>query len=104
MLLITLAAAVVFLFAFHAKIGVYGGGPGVNATASTSAKMWLSGQRAEVEPTAPSGTWLICFAILFLHHLYLHRKFDVQAVFRVPAPVRLGLLHWRQCLRPPPIR
>jgi hypothetical protein len=102
--LITLAAAVVFLFAFHAKIGVYGSGPGVKATASTSAKMWLNGQRAEVELTAPSGSLLIWFAILFIHYLYLHRKGEIQTVFRVPAPVRLSLLHWRQCLRPPPIR
>ncbi len=104
MLLITLAAAVVFLFAFHAKVGVYGGVPGVKATASTSAKMWLSGQRAEVEPTAPSGTWLVWFAILLIHYLYLHRKGAVQTLFRAPAPVRLSLLHWRRCLRPPPVR
>jgi hypothetical protein len=36
--------------------------------------------------------------------LYLHRKFDVQAAFRVPSPVRRSLLHWRRCLRPPPVR
>ena len=78
MLLIALAAAVVFLFAFHAKTGVYGSGPGVKVTASTSAKMWLNGQRAEVEPTAPSGTLLIWFAILFIHYLYLHCKGEVQ--------------------------
>ena len=99
-----LAAAVVFLFALQAKTGVYGSGPGVKATASTSAKMWLNGQRAEVEPTAPAGTLLIWFAILFFHYLYLHRKGEVQTGFRAPAPVRLRLLHWRRCLRPPPVR
>src|ERR1019366_9577735 len=104
MLLIALAAGVVFLFAFHAKTGVYSSATGVKATSSTSAKMWLNGQKAEVEPTGQTGTLLIWFAILFLHHLYLRRKFDVQAVFRVPAPLRRSLLHWRRSLRPPPVR
>jgi hypothetical protein len=104
MLLIALAAAVVFLFAFHAKIGVYGSGPGVKATSSTSAKLWLDGQKKEVEPTAQAGTLLIWFAILFIHYLYVQRRFGVQTPFRAPVPVRLSLLHWRRCLRPPPVR
>jgi hypothetical protein len=106
MLLIVLAAAVVFLFALQAKTGVYGNGHGTGVTSSTSAKMWLNGQRAEVELTAPSGSLLIWFAILFIHYLYLHlhRQFAVQTLFRTPAPVRLSLLHWRRCLRPPPVR
>jgi hypothetical protein len=104
MLLIVLAATVVFLFALHAKTGVYGSGTSGKVTSSTSAKMWLNGQRAEVEPTAQAGALLIWFAILFIHHLYLHRKFGVQTLFRAPAPVRLSLLHWRRCLRPPPVR
>jgi len=99
-----LAVAVVFLFALQAKTGVYGSGPGTGVTSPTSAKMWLNGQRAEVEPTAPSGTVLVWFAILFFHYLYLHRKGEVQTVFRAPTPVRLRLLHWRRCLRPPPVR
>lgn len=104
MLLIAFAAAVVFLFAFHAKIGVYGNGHGVKATSSTSAKMWLNGQKADVEPTSQAGALLIWFAILFIHYLYLHRQFGVQTLFRAPAPVRRSLLHWRRGLRPPPIR
>jgi hypothetical protein len=103
-LLIVLAATVVFLFALQAKTGVYGSGPGTGVTSPTSAKMWLNGQKAEVEPTAPSGTLLIWFAILFIHYLYLHRQGEVQTVFRAPAPVRRSLLHWRRCLRPPPVR
>jgi hypothetical protein len=103
-LLIVLAAAVVFLFALQAKTGVYGNGHGTGVTSSISAKMWLNGQRAEVEPTAQSGTLLIWFAILFIHYLYLHRKGDVQTLFRVPAPLRRSLLHWRRSLRPPPVR
>lgn len=101
---IALAAAVVFLFAFQAKTGVYGRGDSVKATSSTSAKMWLNGQKADVEPTGQTGTLLIWFAILFIHYLYLHRQFGVRTLFRVPAPLRLGLLYWRRCLRPPPIR
>jgi hypothetical protein len=104
MLLTVLAAAGVFLFALQAKTGVYGNGSATQVTSSTSAKMWLNGQRVEVEPTAQSGTLLIWFAILFIHYLYLHRRFGVQTLFRVPAPVRLSLLHWRRCLRPPPVR
>src|ERR1019366_58818 len=104
MLLIALAAGVVFFFAFHAKTGSYSGATGVKVPGSTCAKMWLNGQKAEVEPRGQTGRLLIWFAILFLHHLYLHRKFDVQAVFRTPAPVRRSLLHWRRSLRPPPVR
>ena len=104
MLLIVLAAVVVFLFALHAKTGVYGSGTSGKVTSSTSAKMWLNGQRAEVEPTAQAGALLIWFAILFIHYLHLHRQFGAQTLFRAPAPVRLSLLHWRRCLRPPPVR
>jgi hypothetical protein len=104
MLLITLAAAVVFLFAFHAKTGVYSSATGVKVTASTCAKMWLNGQKAEVEPTGQAGALLIWFAILFIHYLYLHRKFGIPTLFRAPAPVRRRLLHWRRGFRPPPVR
>jgi hypothetical protein len=104
MLLIALVAAVVFLFAFQAKIGLYGNGPGVKATSSTAAKMWLSGERSEIEPTGQTGTVLVWFAVLFIHYLYLHCQFGVQTLFRAPAPVRLRLLYWRRCLRPPPVR
>ena len=104
MLLIALAAGVVFFFAFHAKTGVYSSATSVKVTASTCAKMWLNGQKAEVEPTGQAGALLIWFAILFIHYLYLHRQFGVQTLFRAPAPVRRSLLHWRRCLRPPPVR
>ncbi|MGB8769995.1 MAG: hypothetical protein WCC92_10290 [Candidatus Korobacteraceae bacterium] len=104
MLLIALAAAVVFLFSFHAKTGVYGSGTGVKVTSSTSAKMWLDGQKTKIEPAAQLGAVLVWFAVLFIHYLYLQRKPGVQTFFRAPAPVRLTLLHWRHCLRPPPVR
>lgn len=104
MLLIALAAAVVFLFALHAKIGAYGSGLGAKATSSTAAKMWLNGEKPEIEPTAQAGALSIWLAILFIHYLHLHRQFAAWTPFRAPAPVRLSLLHWRRHLRPPPIR
>ncbi len=104
MLLIALAVVVVFLFALHAKTAVYGSSTGVKVTSSTSAKLWLNGQKAEVEPTVQAGTLLTWFATLFIHFLYLHRKFSVQTLSDAPAPVRLRLLNWHHCLRPPPVR
>ena len=104
MLWIALAAVVVFLFAFHAKTGVYGSGTEVKVTASTAAKMWVNAEKTDVEPQSPSGTLLIWFAILFINYLHLHRRFGVPTLFRAPAPARLSLLHWRHCLRPPPVR
>ena len=104
MLLIAVAVVVVFLFALHAKTGVYGSSTGVKVTSSTSAKLWLNGQKAVVEPTAQAGTLFAWFAILFIHFLYLHRKFSVHTLFDAPAPVRLRLLNSYHCLRPPPIR
>jgi hypothetical protein len=103
MLLIALAAAVVFLFSFHAKTGVYGSGTSVKVTSSTSAKLWHNGQKAKVTPTAQVGTLFTWFAILFIHFLYLHRKFNIQTLFRAPAPLCPKLLDWRHCLRPPPV-
>ncbi len=104
MLLIALAVAVVFWFALHAKTGVYGNNNSAKITSATSAKMWLNGQKATVEPSAQTGALLIWFAILFIHFLHLHRKFHIESSCPTPDPVRLRLLNWSRYLRPPPIR
>ena len=48
------ACVLVFLFAFHAKTGVYGGGFNVKPHTATSSKLWMKSQRTLKPPPPPS--------------------------------------------------
>ena len=103
LLWVALAAAVVFLFAFHAKTGVYGRGSDVKVTATTSAKLWLNGQKADVKPRIQTGTLSIWFALLLLHLSFVWAKSGIRNLFDIAPPPRLAL-DYRRFLRPPPVR
>jgi hypothetical protein len=94
----------VFLFAFHAKTSVYGSGAGGEITPSTCAKLWLNGQKLEVEPCLQPVTLLFGFAILLFHGLFTRRELVVQHFSRIPSPRHLGLQDLHRSLRPPPLR
>jgi hypothetical protein len=93
----------VFLFAFHAKTSMYGGGSRPEITPSTSAKLWLNGQKLEVEPNLQPVTVLFWFAILFLHSPGVLREPVVQRRTSVPSARHLGLQDLHRSLRPPPL-
>ena len=78
--------ALVFWFALHAKTGVYGDGIPVKVTPSTAGKLWLSGQKMEIQPvTSSPSALLFCIALLLIYRLYLHRKPRVPTAFCLPA-------------------
>lgn len=101
--LITLCA-LVFMFAWHAKTAVYNGGAGTKATPSTASKLWLSGQKMEVQSIDSSTGVLFWMAVLCLVGLYLHREFRVRSTFLTPAPRNLPLRQMYRFLRPPPVQ
>jgi len=92
----------VFLFAFHAKTSMYGHGSGSPVTPSTSAKLWLNGQKPQAEPKIQPAPVLFWIAVLFLHWLYLHRDSFLQRVVHGPIARPLVFEDLHRSLRPPP--
>ena len=93
----------VFLFAFHAKTSMYGSSHTSHVSPSTSAKLWLNGQKSEVEAKIQPAPVLLWFAILFLHWLCLHREPFCQRLTDPPVARPLVLQDVHHSLRPPPI-
>jgi hypothetical protein len=97
--------ALVFSFALHAKTSVYGDGIPVKITPTTAAKLWLNGQKMEIQPVVSSPSALLfCVAVLLSYRLYLHRELRVRSIFLLPAPRYLSLWYSHRFLRPPPAR
>jgi hypothetical protein len=97
--------ALVFWFALHAKTGVYGDGIPVKVTPSTAGKLWLNGQKMEIQPvTSSPSALLFCIALLLIYRLYLHRKPRVPTALCLPAARHLSRWHSHRFLRPPPVR
>ena len=99
------ALRLVFSFALHAKTGVYGDGIPVKVTPSTAGKLWLNGQKMEIQPvTSSPSVLLFCIALFLIYRLYLHRKPRVPTAHCLPAARHLSLWHSHRFLRPPPVR
>jgi hypothetical protein len=101
--LITLCA-LVFMFALHAKTSVYHGSGATEATPSTASKLWLSGQKMEVQSVESGSGILFWMALLCLVGVYLHRKLRAQSTFLTPPPRNLPLRQVYRFLRPPPLQ
>ena len=101
-LLLTLCV-LVFMFALRAKTEVYSGGEPAKMTPSTASKLWVSGQKMEVQSVDASGDVLFWMAVLCLIGLYLHRELRVQSAFLPPPPGSLPLWQIHRFLRPPPV-
>jgi len=102
-LLLLAACAVVFFFAFHAKVGAYDHGLGAKPTAATASKLWLDGQKTEIPPLG-STLIVLWFAVIVLHHVPLCRAARTGEAVRKPAPARVSLLDAHSFRRPPPAR
>ena len=96
--LLLLSCALVFSFAFHAKVAVYHNPTHIDA--STSSKLWLNGGRMESASLAP-GPLLLPFAfLLFLFQPTLPRRLPVLRPAPVSSRRKQHSLYW--FLRPPP--
>ena len=73
--------ALVFMFALHAKTSVYSGTGPAKVTPSTASKLWLSGQKMEVQSVDSGSGMLFWMAVLCLVGLYLHRELRARARF-----------------------
>jgi len=102
-LLLTLCV-LVFMFALHAKTAVYDGGAPAKVTPSTASKLWLSGQKMEVQSVDSDSGVLFWMAVLCLIGLYLHRELRVRSAFLTPPPRNLPLRQMHRFLRPPPVQ
>jgi hypothetical protein len=96
--------ALVFLFAFHAKTAVYKSGVPVNATPSTSSKLWLNGQKMEVRSVDFSATVMCWMVVLCLYGVYIYQDPLVRSAVSPPSPRNRRLLYLHRYLRPPPVQ
>lgn len=96
--------ALVFVFALHAKTAVYNGGVRTNVTPSTASKLWLSGQKMEVQAADSASGVLFWVAALCLYGVYLHREARVRSAFLPPPPRILTERYMQSFLRPPPVQ
>ena len=99
-LLLVAACVLVFTFALNAKVAVYQQSP--QPQTSTSAKLWLNGERTEMPPSFP-GFLVLCFAALVCSLVSKGRETWQVVAYRtwVPAPASQHYLH--RFLRPPPV-
>ena len=92
-----------FFFALHAKIAVYGGPP-LKVTPSTASKLWANGQKMQGASVDSSPNALFWVASFCLCALCLNRVGRVQRVLITPYPADPTLRYRRRFLRPPPIQ
>ncbi len=101
--LLLVACVLVFAFALHAKLAVYG-----NATqprASTASKLWLSGGKLQEQtPVAPATTvfWLAAFLIIYA--IDRRPTLRYQAAREDVPQSRRSQMYLHRFLRPPPSR
>ena len=95
---------VVFLFVLHAKTAVYKGGTGPRVTPSTANKLWLNGEKLELEPSIQLVSVELWCAILFLHWFSIRRELSLPVPVRTSAPAHESLQDLHRSLRPPPPR
>jgi len=91
----------VFLFGLQAKLAQYQQ-PSPSVTAVSSAKLWVTDHRMEVQNLEISGLLMVAIRLLFQH---LAVETSTLPFLSIPAPVRLSSLsHLRRFFRPPPAR
>jgi len=94
----------VFFFALHAKIAVYNGSSPVKATPSTASKLWINGQKMQVQSIDSGPAAFFWLVLLCLCGLYLQSVDRVQSVALTAPPNDLTLRYRRRFLRPPPVK
>lgn len=94
----------VFFFALHAKTAVYGGGAPARLAPSTTAKLWPSEQKMEVQTFDAGAGALFCMAALCLVEPLVRREVFVHSAFVTPPPDVRSRRHLHRFLRPPPVQ
>ena len=100
-LLLLVACLLVFAFALHAKVAVYQSSAAPQT--STSAKLWISGEKMSA-PALSSSACLLWFATLVVLIFPLRRETRIEVVERAPAVLLARQLFMQRFLRPPPSR
>jgi hypothetical protein len=100
-LLLLAACVLVFAFALHAKVAVYHH-PSQPQT-STSAKLWLNGEKMVTEPSF-SSLLVLCFAALLFSLFPRPREARYEVAYRTSVPAQACQLYLHRFLRPPPVR
>lgn len=95
--LLLLACVLVFAFALHAKVAVYGD---TQPHPSTSSKLWRDGAKFEPPQAAPIGLLWLTVILSTLLAPTIVRPYQASPV--VPSSERRRRQHVRRFLRPPP--
>lgn len=94
----------VFFFALHAKTAVYNDGIPAKVTPSTASKLWLSGQKMEIQSLETITYMLFWTAALYLLGLCLQPEHGILSRLVTPPLGNLPLRHLNRFLRPPPVQ
>jgi hypothetical protein len=95
--------ALVFMFALRAKTSGYNGDAPPKVTPSTASKLWLSGQKMEVQSVDTNMAVRFWMTVVCLFGLFLHREPRVRDFVLTPAPSPVALRYLHRFLRPPPV-
>jgi hypothetical protein len=99
-LLLLVACVLVFAFALHAKVAVYH--QSASPQTSTSAKLWISGEKMSGQPLSPS-VGLLWFAMLVLLGFSPRTEARIEVADHAPGVLRARRLFLQRFLRPPPL-
>jgi len=99
--LLLLACALVFLFALHAKVGAYDQVRDLAVNTSTSAKLWLDGEKIQQHSGVPPLA-VLWFSVLILDRRSLYCTPSAGLPIFAATPRNLGLQDLHRTLRPPP--
>jgi hypothetical protein len=100
-LLLLAACVLVFAFALHAKVAVYHQSP--QPQTSTSAKLWLNGEKVVIQPSFSTFP-VLCFAALLFSLFSRPREARYEVAYRTSVPAQASRLYLHRFLRPPPVR
>jgi hypothetical protein len=99
-LLLLAACVLVFAFALPAKVAVYHQSP--QPQTSTSAKLWLNGEKMVIQRSF-SALPVLCFAPLVFSLFSRPREARYEVAYRTSVPVQASQLYLHRFLRPPPV-
>ena len=101
--LLLVACVLVFAFALHAKVAVYGNS--TQPRASTASKLWLSGEKLQEQTPAPITAvfWLAAF-VTYIYEIERQPALRYQAAREHVPPSQRSQLDPHRFLRPPPSR
>lgn len=101
--MLLLMCALVFMFALRAKTSGYNGVAPPKVSPSTASKLWLNGQKMEVQSVDTNIAVRFWMTVVCLFGLLLHCEPRVRDLLVTPAPSPVALQYLHRFLRPPPV-